>query len=75
MDTVIHQQDGATLHCSNASLEYLHRYFSGDRLIFRLTDHPGLHVLQTYSLWINFCRGAEKTGSMLTIPNYPCAQE
>jgi len=29
-----------TLHCSNASLEYLHRYFLGDRLISRRTDHP-----------------------------------
>ena len=29
----IYQQDGATQHCSNASLEYLHHYFPGDRLI------------------------------------------
>lgn len=40
MDTVIYQQDGATPHCSNASIEYLLRYFPGDRLISRRTDHP-----------------------------------
>jgi len=40
MDTVIYQQDGAPPRCSNASLEYLHRYLLGDRLISRRTDHP-----------------------------------
>jgi len=41
MDTVIYQQDGAapTPHCFNASLEYLHSYFPGDRLISRRKDH------------------------------------
>jgi len=29
MDTVTYQEDGATPHRSNASLEYLHHYFSG----------------------------------------------
>jgi len=40
MDIVIYQQDGATSHCSNALLEYLHRYFTGDRLISRRANHP-----------------------------------
>ena len=40
MNTVIYQQDGATPHCSNVSLEYLRRYFPGDRLISRRTDNP-----------------------------------
>jgi len=37
---VIYQQDGATPHCSNASLEYFHRYFLGDRLISHCTHYP-----------------------------------
>ena len=41
MNTVIYQQDGAIPHCSNVSLEYLRRYFPGDRLISRRTDNPG----------------------------------
>ena len=40
MNTVIYQQDGATPHTSNVSLEYLRRYFPGDRLISRRTDNP-----------------------------------
>jgi len=40
MDTVIYHQDGATPHCSSASLEYFHRYFPGVRLISRRMDHP-----------------------------------
>ena len=40
MNTVIYQQDGTTPHCSNVSLEYLRRYFPGDRLISRQTDNP-----------------------------------
>ena len=40
MNTVIYQQDGATPHCSNVSLEYLRRYFPKDRLISRRTDKP-----------------------------------
>jgi len=40
MDTVIYQQDGATPHCSNASLEYLYRYFPEDMLISRRMDYP-----------------------------------
>ena len=40
MNTVIYQQDGATLDTSNVSLEYLRRYFSGDRLILHRTDNP-----------------------------------
>lgn len=39
MNTVIYQQDGAP-HCSNRSLEFLRRYFPGDRLISRRTDFP-----------------------------------
>ncbi|KAK8384451.1 hypothetical protein O3P69_009331 [Scylla paramamosain] len=39
-DIMIYQQDEATPHCSDASLEYLHRYFPEDRLIARHTDHP-----------------------------------
>ena len=41
MNTVIYQQDGAIPHCSNVSLEYLRRYFPGNRLISRRTDNPG----------------------------------
>ena len=33
VDTVICQQEGATLHCSNTSLEYLHHYFPRETLI------------------------------------------
>ena len=40
MNIVIYQQDGATPHCSNISLEYLRRYFPGDRLISRRPDNP-----------------------------------
>ena len=40
MNTVIYQQDGATPHTSNVSLEYLRRYFPGNRLISRRTDNP-----------------------------------
>ena len=40
MDTVIFQQDGAPPHCSNRTLEYLRRYFPGDRLISQRTDFP-----------------------------------
>ena len=40
MNTVIYQQDGAPPHCSNRSLEFLRRYFPGDRLISRRTDFP-----------------------------------
>ena len=39
MNTDIYQQDGATPHCSNVSLEFLQRYFPGDRLISRCTDN------------------------------------
>jgi len=41
-DGVIYQQDGETPHCCNASLEYLHRYFLGDRLISRRMVHSCL---------------------------------
>ena len=40
MNTVIYQQDGATLHTSNVSLEYLTHYFPGDRLILCRTGNP-----------------------------------
>ena len=40
MNSVIYQQDGAPPHCSDRSLEYLHQYFPGDRLISRRTDFP-----------------------------------
>ena len=56
MDTVIFQQDGATPHCSNTSLEYLHWYFAGDRLIYCRRDHlwparsPDISSLD-YFLW------------------------
>ena len=40
MNSVIYQQDGAPPHCSDRSLEYLRRYFPGDRLISRRTDFP-----------------------------------
>lgn len=33
MDAVTRQQDGGTLHCSNASPDNLHRYFFGDMLV------------------------------------------
>ena len=36
---MIYQQDGATPHCSNVSLESLHRYFPEDRLISRRADN------------------------------------
>jgi len=51
MDTVIYQQDGATLHCSDALLEYLHNYFPGDRLVSCCMDHswPG-HSQDHYPL-------------------------
>jgi len=56
MDSVFCQQDGATPHCSNASLEYLNSYFPGDRLTSRHTEHlwsahsPDLCPLD-YFLW------------------------
>jgi len=56
MDTVIYQQDEATPHCPNFSLEYLHHYAPGDGFISRRTDHPwpahplDLSVLN-YLLW------------------------
>lgn len=40
MNTVMYQQDGAPPHCSDNSLEFLRRYFPGDRLISRRTDFP-----------------------------------
>ena len=40
MNSVIYQQDGAPPHCFHRSLEYLRRYFPGDRLISRRTDFP-----------------------------------
>ena len=40
MNTMFYKQDGATLHTSNVSLEYLCRYFPRDRLISRCTDNP-----------------------------------
>ena len=40
MNSVTYQQDGAPPHCSDRSLEYLRRYFPGDRLISRRTDFP-----------------------------------
>ena len=40
LNSVIYQQDGAPPHCSDRSLEYLRRYFPGDRLISRRTDFP-----------------------------------
>ena len=39
IDTVVYQQVEATLHCTNALLKYLHRYFPGDRLISHRTDY------------------------------------
>jgi len=42
MDTVTYQQDGASPHCSSASLEYLRRFFLGEEPISRRTDHPWL---------------------------------
>ena len=38
MNSVIYQQDGAPSHCSDRSLEFLPRYFPGDRLISRRTN-------------------------------------
>jgi len=79
MDTVIYQRDGATPHCSNASLEYFHRCLPGDRLISLRTGMEwttlGLHILYTYHLCIIFCGDTKKTGSMLTTPSYWCAQK
>jgi len=40
MDTVIYYQDRATPHCSNVSLECLHRYFIGVGFIFHRPEHP-----------------------------------
>ena len=40
MNSVIHQQDDAPPHCSDRSLEYLRRYFPGDRLNSRRSDFP-----------------------------------
>ena len=40
MNTVIYHQDGATLHTSNVSLEYLRHYFPRDRLILHHMDNP-----------------------------------
>ena len=40
LNSVIYQQDGAPPHCSDRSLEYLRRYFPGNRLISRRTDFP-----------------------------------
>ena len=39
MNTVIYQQDGATLHTSNVSLEYLCHDLPGDRRISRRMDN------------------------------------
>ena len=56
MDNVIYQQDRATLLCSNASLEYIHCYSPGDRLISSRAHHtwsalsPDLSHLD-YFLW------------------------
>ena len=56
MDIVIYQQDGATSHCSNALLEYLHRYFpeTGSSPVVRIqpwpTHSPELTPLD-YFLW------------------------
>jgi len=47
MGAVIYQQVRATPHCSNASLEYLHCYFLGNKLISVLRTTLGLHILQT----------------------------
>jgi len=57
MGTVLYHQVGATLYCSSTSLEYLHVYFSGDRLISRPTNHPWPVHLQTYPLRIIVFRG------------------
>ena len=40
MNNVIYQQDGAPPHCSNVSLDFLNKYFPGDRLISRRTNNP-----------------------------------
>ena len=40
MNSVKYQQDGAPPHCSDRSLEYLRRYFPGDRLISKRSDFP-----------------------------------
>ena len=42
MNAVIYQEDGATPHCSDRSLEFLGWYFLGDRLISRCTNFPQL---------------------------------
>jgi len=39
MDTVIHEQNGAISHWSNAFFEYIHRYSPRDRIIFCHTEH------------------------------------
>ena len=40
MNTVIYQQYGTTPHTFNVSMEYLRRYFPGDRLILHRKDNP-----------------------------------
>jgi len=49
MNSVIYQQDGAPLHCSDRYLEYIRCYFPGDRLIVRRMDFP----CPPYSLDLN----------------------
>jgi len=66
MDNVICQLDWATLHCSNASLKYLHRYFHWDRLISRRTDHPW--PAHSPDRLDDFLWGYLKDRSMLTSP-------
>ena len=40
--TVAFQQDGAPLHCSNITFEYLRQHFLSDRLLSRRTDNAWL---------------------------------
>ena len=67
MDTVIFQQDGAPPHCSNRTLEYLHRYCPGNRLISRHTDFPWPPYSPDLDLQISSFGGTLREESMLTI--------
>jgi len=55
MDTVIYQQDAATLHCSHASLEQLivTSLETGSSAIVQST--LSLHILPPYTFCIIFC--------------------
>ena len=67
MDSTLYQQDGAPPHCSDRSLEYLRRYFAGDRLISRRTDFPRPPYPPDLNHLTTFSGATSRKGTAITI--------